>query len=128
MAQMISVRKDKRLIALGFYLLMLSGCTTVTVAEGETKALTAIGIVRLKLPATPNGSLIVERSGIGLGWDKLPSGGAWLGLSKAQWVIADPATCQLIMIVKNRQQLESSKAILAEMKGDGICIVKAWEQ
>lgn len=128
MAQMITVRKDKRLIALGFYLLMLSGCTTVTVAEGETKSLTAIGIVRLKLPATPNGSLIVERSGIGLGWDKLPGGGAWLGLSKAQWVIADPATCQLIMIVKNREQLESSKAILAEMKGDGICIVKAWEQ
>jgi hypothetical protein len=110
-------------ILLTMLMLAPGGCTTVDVAPGEARTLTAIGIVRVKVPAVPSGTLVVERSGVGLGWDDLPGGGVWLGFSAGQWVIADPAQCQLVVIVRTKAQAENAVDVLSKLKGEAICVV-----
>lgn len=110
-------------VLLPLLMLVPGGCTTVDVAPGEARTLTAIGIVRVKVPAAPNGTLVVERSGVGLGWDDLPGGGAWLGFSAGQWVIADPAACQLVVIVRTKAQAENAVEVLSKLKGQALCVV-----
>jgi hypothetical protein len=83
----------------------------------------AIGVVRVELPRTQGGVLAVERSGVGLGWDDLPGGGAWLGFSEGRWVIADPRECQLLVIIRSPAQAEHAAKVLAALGGSSPCLV-----
>lgn len=101
----------------------LAGCTVVNVGTGETKDITAVGVVRVRVPVPVDGLVAIERSGVGLGWETLPGGGAYLGWSGASWVIADPSKCQLLIIVRSKAQAENAQDIMSKLKGETPCIV-----
>jgi hypothetical protein len=110
-------------LAIGIVATALTGCTVINVGAGEQIDMLAVGVVRVRVPVVADGLVAVERSGVGLGWDSLPGGGAYLGWSEGKWVIADPAKCQLLVIVRTADQAASAKTILSEWEGDSPCIV-----
>jgi len=124
MTQPIRIRTiDRHAASAVLGIALLSGCTTIDVGEGEKIDLTAVGIVRVRVPVANESTLAVERSGVGLGFDGLPGGGAYLGWSSAKWVIADPAKCQLLVIVRTEAQVRHAQDILSKLKGESPCIV-----
>ena len=119
-----SRRKPGRRLALLLAIAFpLAGCTHVTVGEGGGEEIVGIGLVRIELPRTQGSLLAIGRSGVGIGWDGLPGGGAWLGYSGGQWVIADPAECQLLVIIRSPAEAENAARVLAALAGGSPCIV-----
>ena len=102
---------------------LLSACTHVTVGEGGGETITGIGVVRVELPRTTGGAVAVKRTGVGFGWDELPAGGAWLGYSDSQWVIADPRDCQLLVIIRSAAEAENAAKALSALEGSSPCVV-----
>jgi len=102
---------------------LLTACTSVTVGEGGGETITGIGVVRVELPPTKGGVVAVKRSGLGLGWDELPAGGAWLGYSDSEWVIADPGDCQLLVIIRSAAEAENAAKVLFALEGSSPCVV-----
>lgn len=101
----------------------LAGCSVVNVGSGEQLDMLAVGVVRVRVPVVADGLVAVERSGVGLGWDSLPGGGAYLGWSEGKWVMADPSKCQLLVIVRTAAQADNAKLILNKLEGESPCIV-----
>jgi len=110
-------------LAIGIVATALTGCTVINVGAGEQVDMLAVGIVRVRVPVVADGLVAVERSGVGLGWDSLPGGGAYLGWSAGKWVIADPSKCQLLVIVRTNAQADNAKSILSKLEGESPCIV-----
>lgn len=110
-------------LAIGIVATVLTGCTVINVGAGEQVDMLAVGVVRVRVPVVADGLVAVERSGVGLGWDSLPGGGAYLGWSEGKWVIADPAKCQLLFIVRTNAQADNAKSILSKLEGESPCIV-----
>lgn len=100
-----------------------AACTTIQVDSGGGSAITGIGLVRVELPPVQGKTLAIERSGVGFGWESTPGGGAWLGYSASQWVLADPADCQLLIIIRSAAQADNAKTILETIKGEKPCVV-----
>ncbi len=98
-------------------------CTTVQVDSGGGSTIFGIGVVRVELPPTKGDTLAIERSGVGLGWESTPGGGVWLGYSASEWVIADPADCQMLVIIRSPTQAENAKRILESLEGETPCVV-----
>jgi hypothetical protein len=110
-------------LPIGLTLLTLAGCSVVNVGNGEQVDMLAVGVVRVRVPVVADGLVAVERSGVGLGWDSLPGGGAYLGWSEGKWVMADPSKCQLLVIVRTAAQADNAKLILNKLEGESPCIV-----
>lgn len=110
-------------LAIGIVATALTGCTVINVGGGEQVDMLAVGVVRVRVPVVADGLFAVERSGVGLGWDSLPGGGAYLGWSEGKWVIADPSKCQLLVIVRTNEQADNAKSILNKLEGESPCIV-----
>ena len=110
-------------LVIGIVATALTGCTVINVGAGEQVDMLAVGVVRVRVPVVADGLVAVERSGVGLGWDSLPGGGAYLGWSEGKWVIADPAKCQLLVIVRTNEQADNAKSILSKLEGESPCIV-----
>ena len=100
----------------------LVGCTTVRLGPGGARQITAIGIVRLEVPPSLGDLTVVERTGVGFGLDRLPGGGAWLGYSAAAWIMADPAKCQMIVVIRSPGEAERVRQVLSQM-GESVCMV-----
>lgn len=98
-------------------LLLLAGCTTIDLgSNGSTK--TVLGIARIELPATAPGMSAVGLKTFGIGWD----GGPFLGFHESSWVIASPAECQLVVIVRSNVEADNAKQVLERLKGEKICV------
>ncbi len=98
-------------------LLLLAGCTTVRLGStGETK--TVVGIARIELPKTEGAMAAIGVKTFGFGWD----GGPFLGFHESSWVIASPAECQLVVIVRSDVAAENAKQVLERLKGENICV------
>lgn len=121
-------RTGKRGTDLAFTLALLvglgaGGCTSVSVGSADGQEFAGIGFYRVRLPATQGTLVAVEREGVGLGWGNLAGAGVFLGYDKTEWVIADPADCQLLIVIKSAAQAEHAKEIIALLGDQSPCIV-----
>jgi hypothetical protein len=101
--------------------LALTGCVVVEVGDrdgGQRTARTHIGITRIVTPEVPDGLSAVEVKTLGVGWDK----GPFLGWHAGNWITADPAKCQLVVIVRTPLDAEHAARIMQAMEGQDPCI------
>lgn len=103
--------------------LPVSGCTSVSVGTADGQEFAGIGFYRVKLPATQGALVAVDRESVGLGWGSLAGSAGYLGYDKSEWVIADPADCQLLIVIKSAAQAENAKEIIELLGDQSPCIV-----
>jgi hypothetical protein len=104
----------------------LGACTTIELDPNGSRRVTAVGIVQVRMPSSTGDLTVIERTGVGLGLDRLPGGGAWLGYSDAGWILADPAQCQMIVVIRSSAQARSALQILSQV-GETACVVDQTE-
>jgi hypothetical protein len=102
---------------------LLAGCTSVQIDSGGGGTIAGVGLYRITVPETKGSLLAIEQTGVGLGWSDVPEQAAWLGFRESQWVIADPAQCQLLIIIKSAAQAENAAKIINLLEGEQPCIV-----
>lgn len=82
------------------------------------RTLTYVGIVRLSMPAAQDGITYVDVKTLGLGW----GGTAFLGWHAGQWITADPARCQLLVIVRSSVEADSAATLFKSLGEQRPCI------
>lgn len=99
---------------------MLTGCTTVRVGEagGRGSVRTYVGVVQVMLPDQKGALAAVDVRSLGLGWDA----GPYLGWKAGNWVIADPAKCQLLIVIRSPAQAENAAKVIQSLEGQAPCI------
>lgn len=96
---------------------ILAGCTVVKAGEGGV-ARTLVGVVRIELPPTSGQVSAIEARTFGLGWDA----GPFLGYRGSNWIAADPAHCQLTVIIRSGTQAAQAARVLEQLKGENLCM------
>jgi hypothetical protein len=105
--------------------LTLQGCTTINVVPQEGVASTEfrksvhVGILTLRLPATEGNVQAVDVKTLGAGWQS----GPFLGWNASNVVTANPADCQLLVVIRSDVEAENAAKILESLKGEKICVV-----
>lgn len=102
------------------WLLLLSGCTNVVTGleSGASQTRTYIGVVRVKLPERTGSLVALDVQSLGIGWDQ----GPYLGWKAGNWVIADPAQCQLLIVIRSPAQAENAAKVIQSLGGQNACI------
>ncbi|MCL9998890.1 MAG: hypothetical protein NBV68_05880 [Erythrobacter sp.] len=93
-------------------------------AEGPTREIVSVGITRIVVPERKGNMIAFRRSSLGLGFGDATASAAWLGFDHSEWVIADPAQCQMLVVIRDDVEAESAARILESLKGEDICYVK----
>jgi len=96
---------------------LLSGCSTVDVGSQRSSQL-YLGLVRVIMPERRKGLAAVDVKALGLGWDQ----GVWVGGRHGNWVIADPAECQLLIVIRTPAQAANAARVLRSMEGKQACV------
>ena len=96
--------------------LSLGGCAFPE-ADGTRSAL-YVGIVRVRMADRAGDLRAVDVKALGLGWDSA----AFLGWRSGQWVSADPASCQLLVIVRSGVEAEQAARVFESLRGQRPCI------
>lgn len=104
--------------------LSAASCTTIVTGEGPRRELVSVGITRVIVPERKGELAAVRRTGLGFGFGDAVGSAAWLGFDSSEWVIADPASCQLLVVIRNDAEAENAARILDSLKGENICYVK----
>jgi hypothetical protein len=91
--------------------------------EGPARSLVSIGITRIVVPERKGDLVAFRREGFGLGYGNAVGNAAWLGFDKSEWVIADPASCQLLVMIREDVEAENAARIVQSLKGENICYV-----
>jgi hypothetical protein len=103
----------------------MAGCTTVNVmpqvgmASTEFRSSTYVGIVTLRLPATLGNVQAVDVKTLGAGWQS----GPFVGWNASNLVTANPADCQLLIIIRSPAQAENAAKVISSLEGQNPCIV-----
>ena len=96
---------------------MLGGCATIpTDRPGESKLF--IGMVRVKVPNSRGQLFAADVKALGLGWDR----GPWLGWKAGNWIVADPARCQLLIVIRTPAQAENAAKVLEALGDQQLCV------
>jgi hypothetical protein len=98
--------------------LVLGGCATVD-ANGHDRSRWFVGIVRVVLPDTQGKVAAINVKSLGAGWDS----GPFLGWKAGNWIITNPADCQLLVVIRSPAQAENAAKVLQSLKGQQPCIV-----
>lgn len=107
----------------------LSGCTTVIVTDGSagqpalTHDLISIGVTRIVVPERKGDLIAFRRTGIGLGFGNAVGASAFLGFDQGEWVIADPAGCQMLVVIRSDADAASTLKVLEKLEGENVCYV-----
>ncbi len=108
--------------------LFLSGCTTIVVDGATERSITSIGVTRIQIPEKQGNLLAFKRTGIGIGYGNAVEGAAWLGFDRAEWVIADPAECQLLIIIRSGAEAAQVEQLLGNLGGGEVCFANNTER
>jgi hypothetical protein len=100
---------------------LCQGCTVALPAEGPTREIVSVGITRIVVPERKGNLVAFRRSSLGLGFGDATASAAWLGFDRSEWVIADPAKCQLLVVIRDDVEAENAARILESLKGEDIC-------
>lgn len=97
----------------------LAACT-VSTTDGPKTSRLVVGVVKVEVPERQGELTAVSVKSLGLGWTK----GPFLGWNSSSWVLADPASCQLLVVVRKTVEADSTARILQALKGENVCYVK----
>lgn len=104
--------------------LFCSGCTVAISGEGPRREIISFGITRIIVPER-NGDLVAfRRTSLGLGFGDATASAAWAGFDSSEWVIADPAKCQMLVVIRDDVEADNAVRILETMKGENVCYVR----
>ena len=101
----------------------LPACTTIVIDEGSERDIVTIGVTRLVVPERQGDLTAFKQTSVGLGYGNAVGDAAWLGFNQGEWVLADPAQCQLLVIIKSGAEADNAAAILKKLEGENICYV-----
>lgn len=105
-----------------FALLLLvggsAGCTTISINDGQALQGHYLGIVSVRVPDGQSGMTAVEAKNFGASF----ADGVNLGWSSQSLVTADPAGCQIMIIVRSAAQLANVQEITKGLKGEKLCL------
>lgn len=105
-----------RMLAILALALSLGGCAAVEAGDDRPGYL--LGVMRTK-PVEKVGDIrAVDRRVLGLGW----GAGGFVGWRRSEEVSADPAQCQLIVIIRSTVEAAQATRILAELGERPACI------
>jgi hypothetical protein len=102
----------------------LAGCVSVDAGKaggasgGPTTSRWFVGVVRVLSPDRLEGLSAVDVCALGAGWD----GGPWLGWKAGNWVIADPARCQLLIVIRSPAEARNARSVIAALRGKEACV------
>ncbi len=105
-------------IAIGAAAISAAGGCTVSSGPGVSRSATYVGIVRVERPSTQGDLQALAVKVLGMGWDR----GPFLGWRDSNWVIADPARCQMLVIVRSGVEAEHAATLFGTSKGENICV------
>jgi hypothetical protein len=94
------------------------GCTTISINDGQALQGHYIGLVSVRIPEGQSGMTAVEAKNFGASFTE----GVNLGWSSQSLVNADPAGCQIMIIVKSAAQLTNVQEIAKGLKGEKLCL------
>ncbi len=97
----------------------LAGCSTVVPGQW-TGSRTFVGVVRVDMPVTQGDVQAVRVRTLGAGGGEA---GVFLGWEDGAWIVADPAQCQLLVIVRSPVEVENAARVLRELRGQNACLV-----
>lgn len=98
-------------------LALLAACTTVQAGEGRSSRL-FVGVVRVVMPERKGDVTAIEVKALGIGWDS----GPFIGWRAGSWITADPAKCQLLIIIRSPAQAENAAKVIQSLEGQEPCI------
>ncbi|MDF0487355.1 hypothetical protein PX554_04375 [Sphingomonas sp. H39-1-10] len=97
--------------------LALCGCTSVQVADrGESRVY--LGVVRVTVPDRAGDLVAYSVKTAGAGWHR----GPWLGWRSDTWVEADPAKCQLLVVIRSGVEARNAAEVLRALEGRNACV------
>lgn len=96
---------------------LLSACTVTSQGERGTSRY-VLGLVRIQIPDRQGELSAMSVKALGVGWDQ----GPFLGWRDASWILADPAQCQLVVIVRSGVEADNAAKVLGQLKGEGLCV------
>jgi hypothetical protein len=99
-------------------LALLGGCTTVP-SEGEARSAVHLGLTSVRIPQTRGHVFAASARTFGVGWDA----GPFIGWRSANWIVADPAGCQLLVVIRQAVEADNAIRILNALEGQSPCIV-----
>ncbi|WP_299328344.1 hypothetical protein [Parasphingopyxis sp.] len=101
-------------------LLGLAGCYSVDLSDGNgAQSRTFFGFTRVTLPERQGELQAVEIENLGIAVGP----GLRIGWLHDRTITADPADCQLLIIVDGQAEIEHARSILATMEGVEPCLV-----
>ncbi len=118
------MRAGSRIAASAAATMMLAGCATVVPGEW-TGSRTFVGLVRVDMPVAAGDVQAVRVRTLGAGGG---GAGVFLGWEDGNWIVADPARCQLLVIVRSPVEVENAARVLRELRGQNACLVDETEQ
>lgn len=95
-----------------------AGCTTISINDGQALQGHYLGLVSVRVPKGNTGMTAVEAKNFGASFAE----GVNLGWSSQSLVTADPAGCQIMIIVKSAAQIENVQEIAKGLKGEKLCL------
>ncbi|MEO1048067.1 MAG: hypothetical protein AAFW59_07035 [Pseudomonadota bacterium] len=107
--------------------LTLPGCTTIVLGDNDTlsqrdrRDIVSLGFTKIVIPETQGETVAFKRTGVGLGFGSAVGSAAWLGFDQNEWVIADPAKCQLLVVIRSDVESANAALILEKLKGVDVC-------
>jgi hypothetical protein len=100
----------------------LSGCAAAAPGVGSgggARSRLYVGIVRVVQPDSRGKLSALSTKALGLGWDA----GPYLGWKADEWVIADPADCQLLVIVRAAAEADNARRVIESLGGMNPCVI-----
>lgn len=96
----------------------VAGCTTISINDGRALQGHYLGFVSVRVPEAEQGMTAVEAKNFGASFAE----GVNLGWSSQSLVTADPAGCQIMIIVRSTVQLANVQEITKGLKGEKLCL------
>lgn len=118
----VKMRPETALLAC--VLLLCSGCTVAVSGEGPRREIVSFGITRIIVPERKGDLVALRRTSLGLGFGDATASAAWAGFDKSEWVIADPAKCQMLVVIRDDVEADNAARILETLKGENVCYVR----
>jgi hypothetical protein len=103
------------LFALG---LLLTGCFRAQITNTGVRTKTYIGVTRVAFGHEKGDLTATDVRTLGLGWDA----GPWLGWRADNWVSADPAKCQLLVVIRRTVEAATAQSIMQSLEGRNLCV------
>jgi len=100
------------------FLLFVGGCTTVAPGAAARSSF-YIGAVTVRIPQTRGEVSAARVRALGIGWDN----GPFIGWRSGDRISADPANCQLLIVIRSAVETANAVQIINALEGQSPCIV-----